>query len=98
MPTDLEHRHLPHHAADGAARRAGTRRLLGARLPPGARLRVLAAGDRPILDVQLQIGDATTAIEVTADAPIIVSENASVGQTITTMRPATTGTGTFRNA
>lgn len=44
----------------------------------------LAAGDRPILDVQMQVGDATTAIEVTADAPIIVSENASIGQTITT--------------
>jgi hypothetical protein len=44
----------------------------------------VAAGDRPIIDIQLQVGDSTTAIEVTADAPIITSENASVGQTITT--------------
>lgn len=44
----------------------------------------VAAGDRPIIDVQLTVGDAATTVEVTADAPLIVSENASIGQTITT--------------
>jgi hypothetical protein len=44
----------------------------------------VAAGERPILDVQLQVGDAATTVEVTADAPLITSDSASVGQTITT--------------
>jgi hypothetical protein len=44
----------------------------------------LSAGDWPILGIELQVGDTTTTIEVTADAPMIVSENGAIGQTITT--------------
>jgi hypothetical protein len=44
----------------------------------------VGAGDHPVIDVQLTIGDAAQTIEVTADVPIVNSENASVGQAITT--------------
>jgi hypothetical protein len=44
----------------------------------------VGAGEHPIIDIQLQVGDATQTVEVTADAPLINSENASVGQAITT--------------
>jgi hypothetical protein len=44
----------------------------------------LGAGDKPTVDVQMQVGDAAVTVEVTADAPLIVSENASIGNTITT--------------
>ena len=44
----------------------------------------IGAGDHPDIDVQLQVGDATQSVEVTADAPLLNSENASLGQAITT--------------
>ncbi len=44
----------------------------------------LGAGDHPVIDVPLQLGDAAQTVEVTADSPLVNSENASVGQAITT--------------
>ena len=44
----------------------------------------LGAGDHPIIDTVLTVGDAKTVLEVTADAPLLTTENASVGQVITT--------------
>jgi hypothetical protein len=44
----------------------------------------VGSGDHPVIDVRLSVGDATQSVEVTADAPLINSENASTGQTITT--------------
>src|ERR1035438_6955584 len=44
----------------------------------------LGAGDHPVIDVPLNIGDAAQTVEVTADIPLVNSENASVGQAITT--------------
>ncbi len=44
----------------------------------------LGAGEHPVIDITLQLGDAAQSVSVTADAPLINSENASVGQAITT--------------
>ena len=44
----------------------------------------LGAGDRAVIDVRLDLGDATQTVEVSADVPLINTENASVGQPITT--------------
>ena len=44
----------------------------------------LGAGETPVIDAPLAVGDAATTVEVTAEAPLINNENASVGQTITT--------------
>jgi hypothetical protein len=44
----------------------------------------VGAGDRPVIDVRLEVGDVTTSVEVTADASQLNTENASVGQAITT--------------
>src|SRR5579864_4869042 len=44
----------------------------------------VGAGDHPVIDVKLDVGDSAQTIEVTADVPLINSENASVGQAITT--------------
>lgn len=44
----------------------------------------VGAGDRVVIDVRQELGDATQVVEVTADAPLINTENASVGQPITT--------------
>ncbi len=44
----------------------------------------LGAGDRPVIDVALEVGDTTQTVDITADAPLLISENASVGQAITT--------------
>ena len=43
----------------------------------------VGAGDHSVIDIKLDIGDAAQSIEVTADVPLINSENASVGQAIT---------------
>src|SRR5580698_4103057 len=37
----------------------------------------VGAGDHPVIDMKLDVGDAAQTIEVTADVPIINSENAS---------------------
>jgi hypothetical protein len=44
----------------------------------------IGAGDHPVIDVRLSVGEATTSVEVTADAPLLNTENASTGQAITT--------------
>jgi hypothetical protein len=44
----------------------------------------LGAGDHPVLDVRLDVGDTRQSVEVTADAPLLNTENASAGQAITT--------------
>jgi hypothetical protein len=45
---------------------------------------VLAVEDRLRLDFRLEIGDAATSVNVTAEAPLIESENASLGQVVST--------------
>jgi hypothetical protein len=42
------------------------------------------AGDHTVIDVALEIGNSAQTVEVTGDAPILNSENASVGGAITT--------------
>jgi hypothetical protein len=42
----------------------------------------LSAGETPAIDVRLDVGEASQTVEVVADAPLINSENASIGQTI----------------
>jgi hypothetical protein len=42
----------------------------------------VGSGERPVIDVSLEVGAVTQSVEVTADAPLINTENASVGQTI----------------
>jgi hypothetical protein len=44
----------------------------------------LGAGDHTVIDMQLEVGDASQSVSVSADAPLLTSENASVGQAITT--------------
>ncbi len=44
----------------------------------------LQANEHPIIDIPLQIGGAQETVSVTADAPLIDTANASVGQVITT--------------
>ncbi|MGO9096172.1 MAG: carboxypeptidase-like regulatory domain-containing protein [Bryobacteraceae bacterium] len=44
----------------------------------------LGPGDHPIVDVSLEIGRVSQTVEVSAEAPLVNSENASVGQTVTT--------------
>jgi len=44
----------------------------------------LGAGDRIVIDVALQVGEVSTIVEVTADAPLLTTDNSSIGQAITT--------------
>ena len=44
----------------------------------------VGAGEHPVIDIRLEVGDATLSVEVTAEAPLVNSENASVGHAITT--------------
>ena len=44
----------------------------------------VGAGDRVAIDIPLEVGNTTQTVEVTADASLINSENASLGQAITT--------------
>src|ERR1039457_3659755 len=48
----------------------------------------LGAGDHQVNDIHLEIGDVTTTVNVTAEAPQLNTENASVGQAITTKEVA----------
>jgi len=43
----------------------------------------LGAGEHPLIDARLEVGDAVQTVEVTADAPLLTSGDASVGQAIT---------------
>ena len=44
----------------------------------------VGAGDHPVIDIKLEVGEAAQTIEVTGDVPLVNIENASVGQAITT--------------
>jgi hypothetical protein len=44
----------------------------------------VGAGDHVAIDVRLEVGDTATSVEVTGDAPLLNTENASQGQAITT--------------
>ena len=44
----------------------------------------VGAGENLVIDVTLQVGDASQTIEVTSEAPLVNNENASVGGAITT--------------
>jgi hypothetical protein len=44
----------------------------------------LGAGEHPSIDFRMEVGDAKQTVEVTADVPLINSENASVGEAIST--------------
>src|ERR1017187_358224 len=43
----------------------------------------VGAGDHQVIDVKLDVGDVATSVEVTADASLLNTENASLGQAIT---------------
>jgi hypothetical protein len=42
----------------------------------------LSAGDHPVLDIGMAVGDAAETVDVTADVPLLNTENGSMGQTI----------------
>jgi hypothetical protein len=44
----------------------------------------VGAGDRVGIDIRLEVGETSTSVEVTAEAPLLNTENASQGQAITT--------------
>jgi hypothetical protein len=44
----------------------------------------VGAGDHPVIDVKLAVGDVSQSVEVTADASMVNTENATVGQSVTT--------------
>jgi len=44
----------------------------------------LGAGDHAVIDIRLEVGESNQSVEVTADAPLLNTENASLGQAIST--------------
>ncbi len=44
----------------------------------------VGAGEHPVIDIRLEVGEATQSVEVTADAGMLNTENASAGQAIST--------------
>jgi hypothetical protein len=42
----------------------------------------LGAGDHPVIDIKLDVGDVATSVEVVADASLLNTESASLGQAI----------------
>jgi len=44
----------------------------------------LGAGEHPVIDIRLELGDVSQSVEVTADVPLLNTDNATTGQTITT--------------
>jgi hypothetical protein len=44
----------------------------------------LSAGEHPVIDLQLEVGAVSDSVTVSAEAPLVVASNASVGQTVTT--------------
>ena len=44
----------------------------------------VGAGDHAVIDIQLDLGDSAQSVSVTAEAPLLNNENASVGGAITT--------------
>lgn len=51
----------------------------------------LSAGERPVIDLRLEVGTVSDSVTVTAEAPLVNEANASVGQVIPT-RTRPTGT------
>src|SRR5262249_33238148 len=47
---------------------------------------VLATGSHPILDIKLEVGQASEVVSVTADLPLIDTANSTTGQSITTQQ------------
>jgi hypothetical protein len=48
---------------------------------PGVRL---SAGEHPVIDIRLDVGALSESVTITAEAPILVTANPSLGQVITT--------------
>ena len=44
----------------------------------------LGPGDHPVIDIPLEVGDVSQSVSVVAEIPLLNTENASMGQTITT--------------
>jgi hypothetical protein len=44
----------------------------------------LGSGGHPVIDIHLEVGDTAQSVEVAGDVPLVNTENASTGQTITT--------------
>src|SRR5437879_3665540 len=44
----------------------------------------VGAGDRVQIDISLAVGDASQSVQVTAEAPLVNNENASVGSALST--------------
>ncbi|HLK69131.1 MAG TPA: TonB-dependent receptor [Bryobacteraceae bacterium] len=44
----------------------------------------LGSGDHPVLDIHLTVGPTAQSVEVTGDVPLVNTENATLGQAITT--------------
>ena len=44
----------------------------------------LSSGDHAVIDIRLEVGAVTQSVEITASIPLVNTENASTGQTITT--------------
>jgi hypothetical protein len=44
----------------------------------------LGADEHPVIDFKLEVGDVATSVSVSADVPLLNSDNASIGQSITT--------------
>jgi hypothetical protein len=44
----------------------------------------LGAGEHPVIDIHLAVGEVTQSVEVSADASLLNTDNASVGEAITT--------------
>jgi hypothetical protein len=44
----------------------------------------LGAGDHPVIDISLELGDVSQSVQITADVQLLNTENGSTGQAITT--------------
>ncbi|MGD1092481.1 MAG: carboxypeptidase-like regulatory domain-containing protein [Bryobacteraceae bacterium] len=44
----------------------------------------LRSGDHPVIDIPLEVGDVTQSVSVTESVPLLNTDNASVGQSVTT--------------
>jgi len=44
----------------------------------------IGAGDHTVIDFRLDVGDVSASVEVTADAPLLDTQDASLGQAVTT--------------
>jgi hypothetical protein len=44
----------------------------------------LSTGEHPVIDFQLEVGDTSQAVTVTAEVPLVESSTGSTGQVITT--------------